>query len=109
MEPDDELRTLAHREITAASLPQIRTATAELAENAGLGSKRAEQFAFAVHEVATNTVDHAAGTVSSLSSRMTRPRCTPMSLITVPALASCPATGRLRTPYEGVDCGSAVR
>jgi anti-sigma regulatory factor (Ser/Thr protein kinase) len=62
MDSDDDLRTLAHRDITAESLPEIRTASTDLAAAAGLDPDRAERFAFAVHEVAANTVDHAEST-----------------------------------------------
>jgi anti-sigma regulatory factor (Ser/Thr protein kinase) len=62
MDAEHEVRVLAHGDITPASLPQIRTDTTELAQGAGLDVDRAEKFALAVHEVATNTVDHADGT-----------------------------------------------
>jgi anti-sigma regulatory factor (Ser/Thr protein kinase) len=62
MESDDELQTLAHRDITAASLPDIRDATTELAQDAGLDPDRADRFALAVHEAAANTVHHADST-----------------------------------------------
>jgi anti-sigma regulatory factor (Ser/Thr protein kinase) len=62
MDSDDDLRILAHRDITAAALPEIRATTAELAEGAGLDVDRAARFALAVHEISVNTVDHADST-----------------------------------------------
>jgi serine/threonine-protein kinase RsbW len=53
---------ISRRPITIGGLAALRSAVSRAARTAGVGAERAERFAVAVNEAATNTIVHAGGT-----------------------------------------------
>ena len=54
-------KIIAHRTITADELSLVRVTAQAMALDAGLDNERAHRFALAVHELATNSIEHAGG------------------------------------------------
>ena len=59
MEADHKV--IAHRTITSEALPLVRVIAESMALDAGVDGERASRFALAVHELATNSIEHAGG------------------------------------------------
>ncbi len=62
MNDRDERRVLAQHQVTAEDLAAVRNEAAGSARGAGLAPDRADRFAFAVHEIVANPVEHGGGT-----------------------------------------------
>ena len=54
-------KIIAHRTITADELSLVRVTVTAMALDAGVDHERARRIALAVHELATNSIEHAGG------------------------------------------------